>query len=157
MASPCWFGVVDALVTGLRAETGYSAPGGTGIPVFDGPTPTGDVPQQYIVVGSRGDDTTAGSIETDWHAFGARADRDETGEVYLYAAAWSGDVDSGSTLRGQVRAMCESATTVGYSLSSASWQAYRGLTAVDQIDQRQTGDGLLVEARMVLRYMVRRD
>lgn len=46
------FNFYDAVVDTLQATTGLSQPGGTGIPVYDGPVITDAPPNLYIIIGA---------------------------------------------------------------------------------------------------------
>ncbi len=67
------FAAIDALVAEFRSVTGYGAPSEAGVvPVYDGPTETGDAPDLFVVVGGRSPwadedaDDTAGTTDAEW-------------------------------------------------------------------------------------------
>ncbi len=73
MSGTLLFDAVDALVARWRALPGYGVPGASGsVPVYDGPTETGDAPALFVVVGGRSPwadedtDDTAGTTDSEW-------------------------------------------------------------------------------------------
>ena len=86
--------VIDALVTNLRAATGFRAPSeaGTDVPVFDGGYPSGGKNSQLVVIGSDGE---RGGVQrpfrftSDWHDLDMTTD--ETGTVQCAVVVWGGE------------------------------------------------------------------
>lgn len=121
---------VDALVAGLRAETGYGDPASTtGVPVFDGPAPTGLSVPQFVVVGDDGDGNL-GDETIDWHTLGPTPDRRVEGTVNVLACSWGGTdaLTAAGTKRGEVAAALGALEKVAHALetlpSSVSIEAH---------------------------------
>lgn len=122
---------VDALVAGLRAETGYGAPSTAGVvPVFDGPAPTGLSVPVFVVVGDDGDGNL-GEETVEWHTLGPTPDRRVTGSVSVLLAAWGGTDDAlaaAGAKRAQVAAALGALEKVAHALetlpSSVSIEAH---------------------------------
>lgn len=96
MADIQTFDVAEAIVTTLRAATGFKAPteSGTDVPVFDGPPVTQAQLLRFVAIGWDGDrDNVAGGFEGDWSGFGAGSAREETGRVVCFLIVGAGDAD----------------------------------------------------------------
>ena len=86
--------VIDALVTNLRAATGFRAPSeaGSDVPVFDGGYPSGGKNARLVVIGSDGD---RGSVQRpfrlthDWRDLDMTTD--ESGVVTAAVVVWGGE------------------------------------------------------------------
>lgn len=90
--------VIDALVDGLRALTGYRAPDeASGTPVFDGPeyAITGDMPVTWVAVGWSGDPDApqTGADGGQVIASLGNRSREETGLVRMRVVSQAGDRD----------------------------------------------------------------
>lgn len=97
-------GVIDTVVTGMRATTGYRTPGdtGTGFPVFDGPELyLHELPNTvgYLVIGYVDDPSEPSPSSESMFAqgpMGPQHSRDETATISCLASASHGDADDGS-------------------------------------------------------------
>lgn len=114
------FACADAFVAAFRGMTGYSAPGGSGVAVFDGVAEF-DVSDRWLVVGG-----TSPFADEDAEAIVATSDafwrtvpvtsgkQTETVVTSCVAGAWSGDAPAGlppwSTLRGIVASIVADVT-----------------------------------------------
>ena len=127
MLTTVWPQVVDALLTQLRATSGYRAPGDSkdGILVLDSveigllndPAPT------HVVIGSPGDPefpTSPGSSDQTYGPMATTRPKDETGVIECMAVAQSGE------------AILSSTTTVG-TVKTVRDQAYAIVAAVEMI------------------------
>jgi len=131
MAATALAETIDALVAGLRAETGYGAPGTDSIiPVFDGPAPTGLAAPKFIVVGDDGDGNT-GTETAEWHTLGPEPQRSVDGSVFVLLASWGGTDDAytaAGVKRGEVASLLAALEKVAHSLevlpSSVSIEAH---------------------------------
>lgn len=126
--------VIDGIVATLRAYSGLSAPGGTGVWVYDGPevVVAAEIPQEYVAVGWDGDiegDGQAVDVDQDWHDMGPGANRDESGKVtcILEARPLSTDDADFSALR--TRAV----TILGYVEAAVRADPDVGVTELIQI------------------------
>ena len=121
MAATGLHDVVTALVSGLRAETGYGAPSTAGIiPVFDGPAPTGLSVPKFIVVGDDGDGN-AGEESADWHTLGPTAEREVEGTVNVLCVAWGGTDDAlagAAAKRAEAAALLATVEKVAHEMST---------------------------------------
>lgn len=66
------------------------------IPVFDGPKPPAVNNQQFVVVGSAGDDDDGAVLDLTPSTLGPGDWLDESGEIICSAWSWSGDTDVAS-------------------------------------------------------------
>lgn len=116
MAGTAWPHVVDALVTQLRATTGFRSPLGTtgDIPVFDGTevwTKSEEI-VSFAVIGWPGDPNSPvdpGSFTQTPGPMSTNRPRDESGTVECFAVCQLGDADVGA---GSVKAARDGAFAV---------------------------------------------
>lgn len=111
MSAPQFDAVLDALVAQLRAASGFADPesGLTGVPVYDGPVPTGAKVNLFVAIGwdgIDGGDSEAASWESEPGSLGPASDRRETGYVTGVCIAQDGS-DKFGPLRSTV------ASTIG--------------------------------------------
>ena len=132
MAGTRAFDLIDYVVTSLQAGTGLCAPGGTAVPVYDGPVSTNYDPPVYVIVGAYGfadeDEVPETTVDAQWASLPIGAGhRSETVSVPCVVAAWSGGQDW-STTRGQVATAFDAVSTV--LMTKTTWD---GLSNIDQI------------------------
>ena len=151
MATTRWAAVVDALVTAMRATSGYRAPttDSTSIPVYDSLewATTGDIPGSYMVVAWPGDPddggwSAAGTTSQDFGPMGTNRPRDESGEVVVRIVAQTGDMppatarSAAQTMLGDLETVLRAAPTLGLSgvwscfVVPAEWRMYYAEGAV---------------------------
>lgn len=121
MSGTYLFDVIDGLVATWRTATGMSAPGGDGVPVYDGPGEYGDYETAYVVVGASerdalDGDPTAGTHASEWRTMPVTAGhRDEQVTVPCVIVAQSGDQDGGdpqwSALRDDISTVIDALDT----------------------------------------------
>ena len=150
---PALFAILDEIIANLRATSGYGAPmSGAPVPVYDGAelATSDDNPSQYICVGwtPNGDET--GSLQTSGGTFGARADNQEDGTLYVTCVAASGDTDA-SVTRALLKPMVATVLTAAYGLTDPSYTAYWE-TAQVELRQDQTAAGFTSYAVVQLSY-----
>ena len=92
------FDVIDGLLTTFRAASGFTAPGGDGIQVFDGVEEIGSEPSTYVVVGARSlladedVDDIAATSDAEWRTVPIQVgSQTETVTVPCVATVWTGD------------------------------------------------------------------
>ena len=132
MAGTRAFDLIDYVVSSLQAGTGLCAPGGTTIPVYDGPVSTQYDPPVYVIVGAYGfadeDEVPETTVDAQWASLPIGAGhRSETVSVPCVVAAWSGGQDWSDT-RSQVATAFDAVSTV--LMTKATWD---GLSNIDQI------------------------
>ena len=132
MAGTRAFDLIDYVVTSLQAGTGLCAPGGTTVPVYDGPASTNYDPPVYVIVGAYGfadeDEVPETTVDAQWASLPIGAGhRSETISVPCVVAAWSGGQDWSAT-RGQVATAFDAVSTV--LMTKTTWD---GLSNIDQI------------------------
>jgi len=99
MSGTTAFALVDALVSTLQATSGLCAPGGSGVPVFDGPVVTDSGDFTYVIIGGRSlsesDTIESGfSSDIDWEYFPVSGgSRREQITVPCAIISWSGYPD----------------------------------------------------------------
>ena len=132
MAGTRAFDLIDYVVSSLQAGTGLCAPGGTTVPVYDGPVSTQYDPPVYVIVGAYGfadeDEVPETTVDAQWASLPIGAGhRSETVSVPCVVAAWSGGQDWSGT-RSQVATAFDAVSTV--LMTKATWD---GLSNIDQI------------------------
>ena len=132
MAGTRAFDLIDYVVTSLQAGTGLCAPGGTAVPVYDGPASTNYDPPVYVIVGAYGfadeDEVPETTVDAQWASLPIGAGhRSETVSVPCVVAAWSGGQDWSDT-RGQVAPAFDAVSNV--LMTKTTWD---GLSNIDQI------------------------
>ena len=92
------FDVVDGLLSTFRAASGFCAPGGVGVEVFDGVQEIGSEPSTYVVVGGvslladEDADELAASSDAVWRTVPVQAgSQTESVTVPCVASVWTGD------------------------------------------------------------------
>lgn len=125
MTTPRFDAFATALVAAMIADANI---GVAGIPVYDGPTVSGNADATSIIVGGRfnDEDTDAGSFTLDWRTDGgASATQDETITLNCAVQYWDGDADvaaarSGAfTVLGYVDTLIRSNVSLG--VTSLLW------------------------------------
>lgn len=151
------FDLLDALPTAWRGLSGYCAPGGTGIEVFDGPNVADIAPDLCVIVGGRtfaadeDTDPLAATSDADWRSLPVQAGS-QTEDVTVPCAvqAWTGSSPNGypnwSGMRATVEAVVAdlrgSLAAIVTALGSAEVHV---LTLTDgRILQEFTPDGVTV-------------
>ena len=132
MAGTRAFDLINYVVSSLQAGTGLCSPGGTTVPVYDGPVSTQYDPPVYVIVGAYGfadeDEVPETTVDAQWASLPIGAGhRSETVSVPCVVAAWSGGQDWSDT-RGQVSTAFDAVSTV--LMTKATWD---GLSNIDQI------------------------
>ena len=123
------FDLINVTVAALQATTGLCAPGGTGVPVYDGPVLTDSDLPTCIIIGARGfgdEDADNGTgIDAEWASLPIGAgSRHESVTVPCVAVAWSGDMNW-STLRATLRAAFDKVTDK--LMTPATWDTLAGV------------------------------
>lgn len=151
--TPSLFTILTLAVTAMRATSGYSAPTGSGVPVFDGPWTGGDAPQSYICIGWSPNSETSGSLQTSPSVFGARADGLEEGSFEATLVASSGDEDPGA-LRPTISTRLADLQAAVYGLTDATFGGY--WCQIDRLDYSasQNAGGATVTAVATFSYRV---
>lgn len=92
------FDVIGGLLVTFRAADGFTAPGGSGIQVFDGVQEIGDEPITYVVVGAlslladEDVDDVAASSDAEWRSVPVTVgSQTETVAVPCVVSVWTGD------------------------------------------------------------------
>lgn len=126
------YALIDQTVSVLQGTTGLCAPGGTGVPVFDGPVSSQDYPTTYVVVGNYGlsdeDEIPEITVDAQWASLPISAGgREETVQLPCAIVSWSG----GSSWA-DVRAEAESAfdLVAGGLLTLSAWSALPNVISV---------------------------
>ena len=154
--------VINALLSLLRAETGYRAPSteGTGVPVFDGPEVAGDrfTEPQLIIVG----DSPAGGAATFEQVGVTMAattrPRDETGTVYVSAIANDGNTPAEARASAlALVATVETLVRTNPDLGLGSGSGFRWVGSPTSVDLTQTAhpNGFTAQLDFSLTYMAR--
>jgi hypothetical protein len=106
---------IDALVSTFRGISGFSAPGGAGVPVYDGPVESGHEPPLLVVVGATSpfgyddSDDTAATTDAEWVSVPIQAgSRRESVSVRCAVAAWTGNASGGAPDWAALRASIDS-------------------------------------------------
>jgi hypothetical protein len=123
MTTPRFDAFATALVAALTADASI---GGAGIPVYDGPTTSGNADETSVIIGGRFNDeeTDAGSFTLDWRTDGgASATQDETITLNGAVQFWNGDADIAAARSGAF-------TVLGYIDSVIRADTDLGVTAL---------------------------
>jgi hypothetical protein len=166
MASTRWPDVITALVTLMRATSGYRAPTvpGTGVPVYDGPQAAVEgahTEPRSLIIGWRPQSDQAGESEQIVEVLAATTrPRTEDGAVWCTASAESGDSDGLATVRGQAFAILadvETLTRTNPDLSLGSASGFRWAHAPSQVavTQLATSQGMACQLVFSITYKAR--
>lgn len=137
-------GVITALVALFDATVD--------VPVYDGPTVTGDRPTSYVMVGDPEDES--GSLTLELSSLGPGTWQDESGEVVCSAAVGSGDTDVASAratafaLFEQLRDAVNADRTIGGALALNPL----GQVGRASLVQQQTTEGVVVVVTFAVPY-----
>lgn len=137
-------GVITALVSVL--DTALD------VPVYDGPTVTGDRPTSYVMVGSAEDESATLTFEVS--SMGPGTWQDEAGEVACTIAATGGDADV-TTARATALALLEQvrdAIKADRTLAGALPLNGLGLVGRASLTQLQTTEGVMAVVTFTVPY-----
>lgn len=138
--------VTEALVTMFTAALGA-------VPVFDGPTPTKQLPPVYLIVGSTGDDGEDAVVALPESDMGNHW-TDESAELQCVVYAWAGNgtVAVQRNLAQPVVDTCRAALYADPTLSGVLKGGYKAWVTRVTRTQQQTSDGPVVKLAMTISY-----
>lgn len=122
------------------------------VPVYDGPTVTGDRPLSYVMVGSAEDESA--SLTFELSTLGPGTWHDEAGEVVCTIASGSGGSDA-ATARATALALLEQirdAITADRTLGGALPLNGLGLVGRASLTQMQTSEGVMALVSFAVPY-----